>query len=505
MFLPLGIQSFILLLLLAFTAYGQQKDKVAIINTVDDGSPAIPHSELSYLTKKLRGIAINTLPQKNYDIMTDDYIIDISGSQVEAEKKCEEAGGCLAKLGREIKVHYIAQARIGRLGKDLTITTELYDTRSSKLLGSLEGVAKDVYGLISELEKKAPEMFKKMLGTSNSRETIPSGISGLEKTKDYELGGEKNYLVNLSTEPSGAILSFDGLPSPTCPKTPCKSELREGNVRIIAALEQYERADTTIFVSKNNQSVAIKLKPNFGILEIRPDYLDGIGKKKEWSLSINDKFYDLGEIRLSPNKYAVKLDHECYENISFNVGINKGSREVFDMASNIKLKKGGLALSAERAGEPVSEPVFINGTRIGETPFSDAVPLCSDIRIGDNKEEVDVTLKYNENVEYTYRGDLYTPTQKTPLFKNKLFNKTSFWLGLGLEVAGAIFLYLGYDDNDKMMYWYNDYANNTLIGFGQENHDRNWKQVEDQRNERNMHYTIGSILLASGIGVHIWF
>jgi len=157
------VKHLFILLLFALAAYGQQKEKVAIINTVDDGSPQIPNSELSYLTKKLRGIAVNALPQNNYDIMTDDYIIDISGSQDDADKKCEEAGGCLAKLGREIKVHYITQARIGRFGKDLTIATELYDTRSSKLLGSLEGEAKDIHGLLSELEKKAPDMFKKML------------------------------------------------------------------------------------------------------------------------------------------------------------------------------------------------------------------------------------------------------------------------------------------------------------------------------------------------------
>jgi len=157
------VKHLLILLLLAFTAYGQQKEKIAIINTVDDGEPPLKPLELSHLTNKLREIAGNALPGKDYDVMTEEYIVDFSGSQEEAEKKCEEAGGCLAKLGRDIKVHYIAQGRIGRFGNDLTIKVELYSTKSSKLVSSLVSSSKDIYGLLSELEKKAPDMFKKML------------------------------------------------------------------------------------------------------------------------------------------------------------------------------------------------------------------------------------------------------------------------------------------------------------------------------------------------------
>jgi len=159
----------ILLLLLALAAYGQQKEKVAIINTVDDGEPPLKPLELSHLTNKLREIAGNVLPDKDYDVMTEEYIVDFSGSQEEAEKKCEEAGGCLAKLGRDIKVHYIAQGRIGRFGSDLTIKVELYSTKSSKLVSSLVSSSKDIYGLLSELERKAPDMFKKMF----LQQTVP--------------------------------------------------------------------------------------------------------------------------------------------------------------------------------------------------------------------------------------------------------------------------------------------------------------------------------------------
>jgi uncharacterized protein (TIGR02145 family) len=407
-------KQFFILLFLAIAIYGQEK--VAIINTVDDGKPPIGYLELSHLTKKLRGIASNVLPKKNYTIMTEDYIIDISGSQEEAEKKCEEAGGCLAKFGREIKVHYIAQARIGRFAEDLTIAVELYDTRSSELLGSLEGEAKDVYGLISVLEEKAPYMFRKMPGVSGGSKISPLILEGYRDLQvsgnGYEFDDEKRYLTHLSTEPSGATLSFNGVPIDICSKTPCKVELPEGSVRILAALEHYETADTTISIKQNNQNINIKLKPNFGVLEIKPAYSENIGSGTGWSLAINGAGQSSYENRFSPGNYEVKLRHECYEDISFKAGINKGSREVFEMARHLNLKTGGLSLSAEKNGEPASEPVFVNGKQVGETPFSGSVPLCAKVEIGDGREVVDAKLKYNEKVKHTYKGsNIYTDSR----------------------------------------------------------------------------------------------
>jgi uncharacterized protein (TIGR02145 family) len=320
-------------------------------------------------------------------------------------------------LGKKAQVDYVAQASVGKLGNKRRLKVELYNVRTEGLVGMFNDEAENVAGLLSIVKKKVPsEVFGKIPGASGgSRAASPSvegGIRGFERTAAaYELDEENRYLANLSTEPPGAVLSFDGVPSSSCAKTPCKAELPEGSVRIIAVLEQYETADTTVSIARNNQSIAIALKPNFGVLEIKSAYSDGIGKDVQWSLSINGKPNSLGEIRLSPGNYEVKLSHECYENIGFKAGINKGSREVFDMASGITLKKGGLSLSAERDGEPASEPVFVNGKRVGETPFSGSVPVCGKVEIGENREMVDAKLRYNEKVRHTH--SLYAKSRGT--------------------------------------------------------------------------------------------
>ena len=396
---------FFALLFLAFAAYGQQK-QIAIINTEDDGEPPIGHSELNHLTSRLRDIAVKMLPQKNYGVMTQQSIVAYLGSQDEMVKKCKESKGCLAQLGREINADYICQGRLGRFGEDFTINAELYDVKSGILIGSLNGSSKDIYGLLSVLDNEAPNMFKQMPGVSDSRiapsPSVAGGISGLQSSADYVLDDEKRqrHLVNLSTEPEGATLSFNGEPIAGCAKTPCRVEVTEGGIRIIAVLEQYERADTTILIKRNNQ-INIKLKPNFGVFEVKPAYSEGIGKNENWNLAINGKAASSWENRLSPGKYNVKLSHRCYEDISFDAGINKDKREVFEMGSHVKPKLGGLVLSAEKDDKPVSEPVFVDGKQVGETPFSGSVHVCSDIKVGE--EKVAVKLEYKQTVRHVHK------------------------------------------------------------------------------------------------------
>jgi len=391
-------------LLFAIAAHSQQM-RVAVMPTVDDAD-SIQYMDLNFLTGKLREIAGKTLPKDRYGIMTQESIVDRMGSQERAEKECREAT-CLADLGRRISADYIAQGRIGRFGGMLALKVELYNSKSGNLVGTFSETSKDLFTLVTLLDNKAPDLFREILkenkATSPSQPSVPSGISGVQSGVGEEFYVEQRYLANFATEPSGAVLSFNGMPAANCAKTPCSAEFAEGSVRIIAVLDQYETADTTVSIKQNNQNVHIKLKANFGVLEIKPAYSEGVGKNENWSLTINGKAYSFLENRLSPGKYSVKLSHRCYEDISFNAGINKDNREVFDMASHTKLKKGGLALSAEKEGSPVSEPVFVNGQRVGETPFSGSVAVCSEIGIGSGKEKVDVKLEHKQTVRYVHK------------------------------------------------------------------------------------------------------
>jgi len=307
-------KSFFILLFIALAAYGQQTS-VAVLPS--EGA-VLSGDEIKALTDEMRIAALKVLPTKDFVLLKQDVVVKRLGGAESYIKKCKESS-CIVDLGKKAQVDYVAQASVSKLGSKIRLTVELYNVRTEGLVGMFSDDANNVRGLLDIVKKKAPEVFSKI----------------------------KSYLVNITSDPEGADLSFDGGSYSSC-TTPCKVELPEGKVRITANLEQYEAADTTVSVKQNNQKINIKLKPNFGILEVKPAYLDGIGKDEEWSLTLNGQsFYSL-ENQLPSGKYKGELSHRCYEDVSFNIGVGNGKRQVFDMAKQVKLKKNGsVPLCAE--------------------------------------------------------------------------------------------------------------------------------------------------------------
>ena len=386
-------------------AQAQQQQSVGVLPTI--GSEDIDAEELDMLTKNLRTIAANVLPGNAFIVLTQETVMRRLGGTEEYLKVCREGEGCIPSLGKKAEVDYVARCNVVSRGNILRMDCELYNSKTSALIGPFNSYDENpatVDELMSIMGRKAPDMFKKIPGATRiGPPSIVGGISGLESVVPGAIDLEKNYLINLTTDPVGAALSFNGVPVASCVQSPCRVELPEGRIRMIAALEQYETADTTVSLVRNNQSVSIKLKPNFGVFEVRPAYSDGLGRNEQWNLTINDKSVSSMENRLLPNKYKVKLSHRCYDDINFEVGINKGSYEVFDMSKYIKPKIGGLVLSTERDGEPSSEPVFVNGKNVGETPFSGSVALCADVELGRERVSAKVRLKHNETVRHTQK------------------------------------------------------------------------------------------------------
>jgi len=495
--------------------------------------------ELEFLTDKAQEMAVQVLPKKSFEVFPQEVVIKRLGGVENYVKECKESS-CIVDLGRKASVDYVAQCRFGKLGPDFTVTFELYNVRTSGLIDKFADKAKNSDGLLAIMQKKIPDGFMKIPGASLQAKIaspyVAGGISGLQSGADDEFYIERLYLANFATEPAGAVLSFNGMPAANCTKTPCSMELAEGNVRIIAVLDQYETADTTVSIEQNSQNVNIRLKPNFGFLEIKPAYSEGIGINESWSLTINGKAAYSWENKLSSGRHSVKLSHPCYEDISFDVGINKDSTEVFDMESYAKLKKGGLSLSAEKDGNPVSEPVFLNGIHAGETPFSGLVAVCSDIEIGAGKEKVDMRLEHKQAVRHVHKIQTYgtftdeQPIQKPPAYEppkpsnthqmasweNKVPEKIdpqvetekpsnkSFWVAFVLDIAGAAFVYYGYAMDKEAVNTYYEY-NSLGSSTARSDFGSAWQKVEDAKTKRNISLLLGGIFLATGIGVHIWF
>jgi hypothetical protein len=184
-------------------------------------------------------------------------------------------------------------------------------------------------------------------------------------------------------------------------------------------LEQYETADTTVFIKQNNQSIGIKLLPNFGVLEIKPAYIDGIGGDESWSLLINGLPSSSWENKLSPGDYDVRLAHGCYDDVSFMAGISNGSREVFDMSSYVKLKMGGSA--------PVCSKIELELAQEPEAPAA----AKSAGEEGESRKRKIVSFGFRAGFNYSHSYDKY----------DKFEIKTGFNGGFVLDIAASDWLH----------------------------------------------------------------
>jgi len=144
---------------------GQEQKSVAIFNTVDDGEPPIEFAELSHLTDIFRSAVLNVLPPQCYTMMTLETMIKRLGG-VEKAKMAAMKASDLAELGRRMNADYVAQARIGRFQKNMTIRLELYKSNDLSLEGYLTGSSKDISGLHSIIDSQASILFKRLLNVS---------------------------------------------------------------------------------------------------------------------------------------------------------------------------------------------------------------------------------------------------------------------------------------------------------------------------------------------------
>ena len=381
------LSTIFLLLLLVTTPFAKF---VAVLETVSDDKDLLTLSERHYLTNMLREQAVKELPAElNFTIMTRENILMMlpPGKSIE---DCE--GSCLAETGKNIAADYVAQARIGRVGTNISISAELYETASSKLVASFNGLGADVNDLMEVIKSKSPEFFRKARGGATG--IIRTGMDGL---------GNQSLAVSVATNPSGAALSIDGRPVPQCSSTPCKVLVEAGSHRFVAVLEHHEDAEGQFTINENGQEISLNLVPRYGTLNLDLDFKMG-GNYEELDIKVDEHSVKASDkVLMDPGTHDVLISHRCYAQIAFKVGIFKDKEETFK--ESLKPLNGGLSLKAHSAsGEEQNLFVYVNGENVGKTPFLGTIPVCSNIEVGsdNDRKKVDVTLSAGVVTEFDY-------------------------------------------------------------------------------------------------------
>ena len=389
------------LLLLAILVTASQATYVAVLETSADASAkeGVSLSDRQYLTNVLREQAVKELPAvQNYTIMTRENIQQMlpPGKAIE---DCE--GSCLVETGKNIAADFICQARVGRFGKSLTLSAELYETAGNKLIASFNGRGESVEELLELIKKESPDFFRNVKGTSGFAGV--GGIGAVENTGGFNYGGKQRFIVEITSTPAGAVPTIDGKAIPKCLSTPCKVQIEEGNHRFVASFERYDDAEVLVDIKTNNQKVDFQMMPNFGWLEISPVLPGNVANKGKLTVTVDGVRQDAKKIELEAGVHKVLLTHPCYDPAEFNVSIAKNKTEVFD--KELSRGNGGLELAAELNGEPQSVAMFIDGAEAGSTPYSGTVPLCADVRLkGEGwTDKIIFEPKWHEVVQVTHQ------------------------------------------------------------------------------------------------------
>jgi TolB-like protein len=147
---------------------------VAVLELLPNESVAghIRIEESRHITDELRRQAVMSLPKGEYSVLTRDNIIALMPAD-EGEAECL-AEGCAVDIGRAIGAEYITQGTIGTFGSKLTISVELYETMSGKLLSSIVFESMNIDGLLSAIRSHAKPLFQ---GILDSRPSPPPLLS----------------------------------------------------------------------------------------------------------------------------------------------------------------------------------------------------------------------------------------------------------------------------------------------------------------------------------------
>jgi hypothetical protein len=131
---------------------------VAVLEIITSSSDIdLTIDECRHLTDELRAQARESLPKKDYTVLTRDNILQLLPPD-EAERECL-AESCAVTIGRTIGAEYATQGSIRIFQGMLTLTVELYETMSGNMLGSFVTESENARGLLNTIREKAPNLF----------------------------------------------------------------------------------------------------------------------------------------------------------------------------------------------------------------------------------------------------------------------------------------------------------------------------------------------------------
>jgi hypothetical protein len=172
--------SFILVILLFLAQSLCAKQVVAVLEIIPTADASVSISEAQHITNELRRQATLTLSD-SYTVLTRDNLLSlIPQDEAEADKLIESG---VIGIGKAIGAGYVTQGYIKVFGNFLSLSVELYETESGRLVGNVVIEAPSAMELLKLVRENSPALFAKIDKSSSpkimdpSQEPVPAASS----------------------------------------------------------------------------------------------------------------------------------------------------------------------------------------------------------------------------------------------------------------------------------------------------------------------------------------
>ena len=262
----------------------------------------------------------------------------------------------------------------------------------------------------------------------------------------------------------------------------------------------------------------------FGTLVLQPVLTDNIGTTADLVVKIDGETqrdgrkFTRGDLTLTPGTHEIELIHKCYEPQKFKINVSSG--KTIEVCESMNVAMGDISLKTLFNENFREVPVYVNGSKVGITPYSGRIPVCAKIDVGEEgyREQVSINWKSKNKLkvihvlrsakltEVELRADSLAKARQMAAEnaaiaaaakeKTSAITKPISIAMMALGVAGVVVgVYENAVGNDERKKYDNaDFKN-------KHDFDKQWDKVESARAKRNVFYGVGFGLI--GVGSHV--
>ena len=275
------------------------------------------------------------------------------------------------KLGEELAANSLLRGEVKKIGDRKKLILSLFSAEKGCLSASaaVNWSAKGAESAVAEAVAELVEGLKENLMMPAAGGLTLVGERREKGARGWVASGTKKEVVRFSSEPSGAMVVFDG--KTLCQSTPCSKAVVPGVHRVAMLKESYVSREETLTL-KSGAPLHWKLKADFAIYTFTTEP-EGVPLKLDGE--------DLGpspiaNIQLSPGGHELIADHPCVYKVKRTFTVTRGVDATEKL--KIEVKPAGIEVNVQDAeGNALESDIYVDGHKVGRSPDTFTVPVCS--------------------------------------------------------------------------------------------------------------------------------